>query len=127
MFHWIRDHHRAETRTQPFPPEKKEGSGLQITENTESPSLSSSFTWCTWNRSKHKGSGLEKGKLREEVDGLKFSFQGLTPFLYDPFSLLFSIQDLRPVCPTCHAVIHTRTPPLTIEEIQAMIADAQKK
>lgn len=31
------------------------------------------------------------------------------------------IRDLRPVCPTCHAVIHTRTPPFTIEEVQAMI------
>lgn len=32
------------------------------------------------------------------------------------------IQDLRPVCPTCHAVIHSQTPPFTIEEISAMIA-----
>lgn len=31
------------------------------------------------------------------------------------------IRDLRPVCPTCHAVIHTRTPPFTIEEISQMI------
>lgn len=37
------------------------------------------------------------------------------------------IQDLRTVCPTCHAVIHTRTPPFTIEEIQIMIANAQNK
>ena len=28
-----------------------------------------------------KGSGLEKGKLRQQADSLKFSFQGLTPFL----------------------------------------------
>jgi predicted HNH restriction endonuclease len=26
------------------------------------------------------------------------------------------IKDLRPVCPNCHAVIHSRTPPYTIEE-----------
>jgi 5-methylcytosine-specific restriction protein A len=31
------------------------------------------------------------------------------------------IQDLRPVCPTCHAVIHSRTPPFTVQEITAMI------
>jgi predicted HNH restriction endonuclease len=36
------------------------------------------------------------------------------------------INDLRPVCPTCHAVIHTRTPPFTIEEVTEMIA-AQKQ
>ena len=36
------------------------------------------------------------------------------------------IADLRPVCPTCHAVIHSRNPPFTIEEVTAMI-EAQKK
>ena len=28
------------------------------------------------------------------------------------------IADLRPVCPNCHAVIHRRSPPYTIEEIK---------
>jgi hypothetical protein len=27
------------------------------------------------------------------------------------------VRDLRPVCPNCHAVIHSRVPPLTIEEV----------
>jgi len=31
------------------------------------------------------------------------------------------ITDLRPVCPTCHSIIHLRTPPYSIEEIQKMI------
>lgn len=35
-------------------------------------------------------------------------------------------EDLRPVCANCHAVIHSRTPPYTIEEISAMIT-ARKK
>lgn len=35
------------------------------------------------------------------------------------------IQDLRPVCPTCHSVIHTRTPPFTVEEVAAMIAETR--
>lgn len=35
------------------------------------------------------------------------------------------VQDLRPVCPTCHAVIHSRTPALTVEEVAAMIEEAQ--
>jgi 5-methylcytosine-specific restriction enzyme A len=28
------------------------------------------------------------------------------------------IQDLRPVCPNCHAIIHKRTPSYTIEEVK---------
>lgn len=31
------------------------------------------------------------------------------------------VKDLRPVCPTCHAVIHSRTPPFTVEEVRSMI------
>lgn len=35
------------------------------------------------------------------------------------------VQDLRPVCPTCHAIIHTRTPPFTVEEVTAMIEETK--
>ncbi len=31
------------------------------------------------------------------------------------------IQDLRPVCPNCHAMLHKRTPPYSIEEIQQFV------
>jgi 5-methylcytosine-specific restriction protein A len=31
------------------------------------------------------------------------------------------IQDLRPVCPNCHAMIHQKNPPYTIEQIQNML------
>lgn len=31
------------------------------------------------------------------------------------------IQDLRPVCPNCHAVLHKRKPPYSIEELKQMI------
>ncbi len=31
------------------------------------------------------------------------------------------IQDLRPVCPNCHAIIHHRNPPFTIDEIRNLI------
>ena len=31
------------------------------------------------------------------------------------------ITDLRPVCPNCHAIIHRRNPPCSIEEVQAML------
>lgn len=31
------------------------------------------------------------------------------------------IKDLRPVCPNCHAVIHSRTPQYTLEEASALL------
>lgn len=38
------------------------------------------------------------------------------------------IRDLRPVCPNCHAVIHSTRPPRTIEQVQQMFRkyDAQQ-
>jgi putative restriction endonuclease len=35
------------------------------------------------------------------------------------------VEDLRPVCPTCHAVIHSRTPAFTVEEVKAMIEETK--
>jgi len=31
------------------------------------------------------------------------------------------IEDLRPVCPNCHAVLHKRTPPYTIDEVKGFL------
>ncbi len=31
------------------------------------------------------------------------------------------VADLRPVCPNCHAIIHRRNPPYSIEEVKAML------
>jgi len=31
------------------------------------------------------------------------------------------INDLRPICPNCHAMIHRKSPPLTIEELQRIL------
>jgi len=31
------------------------------------------------------------------------------------------VKDLRPVCPNCHAMLHTRTPPLSIEELMSAL------
>ncbi len=36
-----------------------------------------------------------------------------------------SINDLRPVCPNCHATIHRRSPSLSIEEIQALLSHSK--
>jgi 5-methylcytosine-specific restriction enzyme A len=35
------------------------------------------------------------------------------------------IRDLRPVCPNCHSVIHSRQPHYSIEELQEMLAAAR--
>lgn len=31
------------------------------------------------------------------------------------------LEDLRPICPNCHVMIHRRSPPLSIEEIQMIL------
>jgi hypothetical protein len=31
------------------------------------------------------------------------------------------IRDLRPVCPNCHAMLHRRVPPLSVEELQRIL------
>ena len=35
------------------------------------------------------------------------------------------IRDLRPVCPNCHAVLHMKTPPFEIEEVQEQLSRRQ--
>lgn len=35
------------------------------------------------------------------------------------------IEDLRPVCPNCHAIIHLKIPPYTIEEVQQLIEETE--
>lgn len=36
------------------------------------------------------------------------------------------LEDLRPVCPNCHAIIHRRTPPFTIDEVKAFIKNKSR-
>jgi hypothetical protein len=33
------------------------------------------------------------------------------------------VKDLRPVCPNCHAVLHLRKPPLSIQELKTMLGN----
>jgi hypothetical protein len=37
------------------------------------------------------------------------------------------IADLRPVCPNCHAVLHTRIPAYSIQEVRALIRRGKSK
>jgi 5-methylcytosine-specific restriction enzyme A len=41
--------------------------------------------------------------------------------LSDGVYILDPVEDLRPVCPNCHAMLHRREPPLSIAELKAMI------
>ncbi|MCW5852919.1 MAG: HNH endonuclease [Anaerolineae bacterium] len=34
------------------------------------------------------------------------------------------IRDLRPVCPNCHAMLHRRNPPYSVEELQTFIQES---
>lgn len=35
------------------------------------------------------------------------------------------VEDLRPLCPNCHAMVHRRSPALTIDELRAILSDAR--
>ncbi|WP_240703149.1 HNH endonuclease [Cohnella luojiensis] len=37
------------------------------------------------------------------------------------------INDLRPVCPNCHTMLHKKKPAYTIEEFKDMIIDTKNK
>ncbi len=37
------------------------------------------------------------------------------------------IKDLRPVCPNCHAIIHRRKSPYSIEEVQSLLRKAKRR
>ena len=37
--------------------------------------------------------------------------------------VIHPVDDLRPVCPNCHSMIHQVTPPLTIEKLQRLLQD----
>jgi predicted HNH restriction endonuclease len=37
------------------------------------------------------------------------------------------IRDLRPVCPNCHAIIHTRVPPFSIEEMRGILKAVDRR
>ena len=57
----------------------------------------------------------EIGKDYIQVHHLKLLSETGQEYAVDP------IRDLRPVCPNCHAMIHRRTPPYTIEEMRALL------
>lgn len=61
----------------------------------------------------------EVGKGFIHVHHLKPIAEIRAPYEVDP------VTDLRPVCPNCHAIIHRRTPPYSIEEVKEMLRSAK--
>lgn len=55
------------------------------------------------------------GKEFIHVHHLKLLSEIGEEYVVDP------IEDLRPVCPNCHSMIHKRKPPLSISELQALL------
>lgn len=70
--------------------------------------------------------GLDFGKRYGEPGKGYIHVHHLVPISYvgktyavDP------VADLRPVCPNCHAMLHRKSPPLTIAALKKMMTDAE--
>ena len=68
---------------------------------------------CDFNFEKMYGS-VAKNIIH--VHHLKLLSEINEKYIVDP------IKDLRPVCPNCHAVIHSRRPPFGVYEVKNMIS-----
>lgn len=69
--------------------------------------------------------GLNFGKMYGEIGEGYIHVHHLRPlsevgeeYQIDP------INDLRPVCPNCHAMIHRRDPPYTVEEVRGFLSQS---
>ena len=58
------------------------------------------------------------GREYIHVHHLKLMSEVREDYVIDP------IRDLRPICPNCHAIIHSRKPPYTIEEMRKILTTA---
>jgi hypothetical protein len=67
---------------------------------------------CEFSFQKKYGS-VGKGYIH--VHHLKLISEIRKDYVIDP------IRDLRPICPNCHAIIHSRKPPYTIEEMRKIL------
>ena len=68
--------------------------------------------------------GLEFGKRYGEAGAGFIHVHHLVPisdvgsdYAVDP------IEDLRPICPNCHAMVHCRQPPLALDDVRSMLID----
>lgn len=67
--------------------------------------------------------GVELQNIYGDVAAEFIHVHHLNPIaLNDKGTQVDPIEDLRPVCPNCHAIIHLRTPPFSIAEVKIMMA-----
>lgn len=72
---------------------------------------------CNFNFEKRYGS-VAKNIIH--VHHLRLLSEINEKYIVDP------IKDLRPVCPNCHAVIHSRRPPFGVSEVKNMLASGSE-
>ena len=66
--------------------------------------------------------GFDFGEIYGEVAGGYIHVHHLRPLSEIGAQYVVNpIDDLRPVCPNCHAVVHLRVPAFTIEEIRTLL------
>ena len=64
------------------------------------------------------GSDMEKRELAS------FTFIIWVPISdVDSHYAVDPIEDLRPICPNCHAMVHRRQPPLELDDVRSMLID----
>lgn len=65
---------------------------------------------------------LDFGQMYGEIGRGYIHVHHLTPLAtHQQRHVINPLNDLIPVCPNCHAMLHRRNPPFTIEELQALI------
>lgn len=81
----------------------------------------------------HKGyrcsvCGIDMGEVYGEP-GLRFIevHHSIPVSEYDHERLIDPLRELYPVCPNCHAMLHRRKPPYTIEELKSIMQKAGKR
>jgi hypothetical protein len=80
---------------------------LQIHYHTHETTITAKQLAQAMGYSHHTTANMMYGRCTSSVSNLRDGEE----YEVDP------VKDLRPVCPNCHAMIHRRSPPLSIEEI----------
>jgi hypothetical protein len=63
-------------------------------------------------------------RLAQLLDTLNRTFAGKITRFADSLQTVDPVNDLKPVCPNCHAMIHRRTPPYSLEELRGLLLSA---
>ncbi len=68
--------------------------------------------------------GVDFGKRYGETGAGFIHVHHLVPISgVDSDYVVDPIEDLRPICPNCHAIVHRRQPPLELDDVRSMLLD----